>query len=224
MRALFTSIRVSVAKGVIPAISRDNFQRHCANCGFVYCSDCCTEKVKLIKFQGYGTKDVKVCEYCSDFVKSIALFDLLTQLIGCLLLFFTNHPYVPCANISTPMAFPKGCIMWRRQIWSILSSARRLRNSVKRSILIDHVDGSCFDRVLQDSVTGTRIMSEIASRRIDYLILRLLLALTLLDPRRLLLPRIHIPIDLHAILSLQMLPSIRLRLPSMRLPTSFNRV
>jgi len=45
-------------------------QRHCANCGFVYCSDCCLEKVKLIKFQGCDSRDVRVCDYCKEFLKS----------------------------------------------------------------------------------------------------------------------------------------------------------
>lgn len=47
------------------------YQRHCANCGFVYCSDCCEAKFKLLKFEGSDFRDVRVCDYCKEFLKSM---------------------------------------------------------------------------------------------------------------------------------------------------------
>lgn len=64
----FLSRKVS---NCIQSITISYDQRHCANCGFVYCSDCCTEKFKLVKFQGLDSRDVRVCDYCKDFLKSI---------------------------------------------------------------------------------------------------------------------------------------------------------
>ena len=41
----------------------------------MYCSDCCEEKFKLFKFHGFDARDARVCDYCKEFLKSLAPLD-----------------------------------------------------------------------------------------------------------------------------------------------------